>query len=149
MKRTEYPSHTVRGLPLFDAVMTAPVGLSAPSTVSRPPSDTTAGRHRGAPDSVLAEQRTGSAVRTEQRRRVWEAILAAGADGLTVDELAVKWDTTPNRISGRFTELVASEVILPAGRRRTRTGNTATAWKAARFALGAEQRTEDGRQKTA
>lgn len=106
------PHNSTRGLPLFDF-------------------DPCAARHRGATDSVLAQHRTGAAARAEQKARVLAAIESAGETGLTVDELAVAWDTTPNRISGRFSELRFERRILPAGRRATRTGHTATAWKAA------------------
>lgn len=103
---------TLSGLPLFDYV------------------DVCARRHRGSPESRAAnlDRRAHAA---EQRARVHRAIIDAGAHGITADELAERWKVGPNAISGRFTELCASGVIVASGHRLTRAGSRARVWREA------------------
>jgi DNA-binding transcriptional regulator YhcF (GntR family) len=69
--------------------------------------------------SVLAYERTD---RKQQRERVFSAIREAGADGLTVDELAANWGVQRHTLSPRFTELKSKGSIRVIGQRPTPTG---------------------------
>jgi len=52
------------------------------------------------------------AIRPKQRQEVLEAIQLAGANGLTSKEYASQTGSSLNRISGRFSELVAEGAIF-------------------------------------
>lgn len=84
-------------------------------------------KHGGNPESAAAFDATTTAM---QREKVLKAIMAAGDAGLTVDELAAAWDTTPNAVSGRFTELKKENWIVKRGTRKTRSGKAAGVWVA-------------------
>lgn len=56
------------------------------------------------------------------RKKILEAITEAGAHGLTVDELAIRWNVGNQTLSGRFSELKVNNLIQKAGTRPTRTG---------------------------
>ena len=57
--------------------------------------------------------------------------LVVGAGGLTIDEIAIIRETTPNAVSPRIRELFLLGRITDSGRRRrTRTGRKAIIWKA-------------------
>lgn len=91
--------------------------------------DICSGRHRGAPTSRLAQlDRVAHAA--QQRARVHQAILEAGAAGLIVDELSARWSVPPNSISGRFSELKAGGLLRIVELRRTRAGSSAMAYAA-------------------
>jgi len=79
-------------------------------------------RHRGAEESVGAFERLDT---TRSRVAVFEALKHAGSFGATCNEVAELFGTTPNAISGRFTELKARGLIRKAGRRLTKSGNWA------------------------
>ena len=76
-----------------------------------PAHDPCAGRHRDNPESTAAFRRLAP-IRRKQAQRVLDAVLAAGADGLTCRELAERWGKGMNAISGRFSELKACEPPL-------------------------------------
>ena len=59
------------------------------------------------------------------RERVYEAILEAGSDGLTSDELATTWNVRSSDISSRFSDLKKAKRIHQIGRWKTRTGGSA------------------------
>lgn len=95
--------------------------------------DTTARKHRGNPESRAAHtdvRETAAATRA----KILAQIDAAGPAGLTCDEAAVINDTTPNAISGRFTELKGipsrnlPQLIAKAGTRPTRSGSRAAVY---------------------
>lgn len=70
------------------------------------PTDITANRHGGNPESVAAHRRL-KAKKKILRERVFLAIDDCGLIGLTCRELAEDWEVPMHRISGRFTELKA------------------------------------------
>lgn len=88
--------------------------------LSKTHDDVCAARHKGADTSVQANK----GVRKEHDRATVLAWLkASGGDGMTLDELSIKMNRTPNCISGRLTELRVRELIVRlVTRRPTRTG---------------------------
>ena len=63
------------------------------------------------------------------RRRVEDAVRAAGPAGLTCDDLEAHLAMRHQTCSPRVNELVAQGRLLDSGqRRRTRTGRTAVVW---------------------
>lgn len=86
--------------------------------------DICANRHRGNEESVQANQDT-SRIKSRQRERVLDEIRLAGSRGCSVDELAARFDTNPNNLSGRFSELKKLGLIFKIGTRPTRTGSSA------------------------
>ncbi len=66
--------------------------------------------------------------RSEQRRRVLDFVAKCGTNGATLDEACVALGTTPNQISGRFTELRKLGYIVRTGSRKTRSGNAAAVY---------------------
>jgi predicted Rossmann fold nucleotide-binding protein DprA/Smf involved in DNA uptake len=87
------------------------------------PTDITANKHGGNPESEAAHKKRKPTAKA-QRERVYRAILAAGLDGMTVHELAEKWNVAPNQISGRFSELKADGRIEKVGARKNKNGNS-------------------------
>lgn len=85
--------------------------------------DICANRHRGSPESREANKRAGHG-KAAQRGAILELIRNDEA-GLTVDEASFILQTTPNAISGRFTELKALGLIRKVGTRQTRSGSPA------------------------
>lgn len=81
-------------------------------------------RHRGNPESVAANQ-DNSKHRDKQRARVLQFIKDRGTLGATTDEIAVAFETTPNSVSGRISELKYERWIEKRGRRETRSGSSA------------------------
>lgn len=64
----------------------------------------------------------------EQRTEVYRAIIRAGSNGLTWDEIVVKLSISPTS-NGRITELRDMGLICDSDRRRkTRRGRNATVW---------------------
>ena len=85
-------------------------------------------RHRDNPQSMFAfdDIRATLPARREQVRK---AIEASGEAGATVHEIAERWGTHPNNISGRFTELKKGDLIEQIGRRKTPSGSLAGVYR--------------------
>ncbi len=92
------------------------------------PTDITANRHKGNPESILAFNVVKDRISATQQR-VLEVIRGNPA-GLTCDELAVIFGATPNEISGRCSELKRDGKIYKSGTRKTRSGCSAAILKA-------------------
>lgn len=92
--------------------------------------DITFNKHGGNPESTAAHE---SIVPTKaaQRAVVLSAIRATGLVGLTSDEAEQLLGLRHQACSARFTELKESNFIEPAGKRKTRSGRTAQAWRVA------------------
>jgi hypothetical protein len=90
--------------------------------------DICANRHKGAETSVGAHKRIRGST-SERREAVYAMIKWYNLSGLTVDELAAAWETTPNAISGRFSELARDSRIEKHGTRKTRSGCSAAVWR--------------------
>src|SRR5690554_1345755 len=105
-------------MPVRGAISDLPLFAHAAMPAAVRERDITAGRHRNAPTSVLAQQARASSA-AEQRAQVLQAIREAGPAGLTVDELSARWNRPPNQLSGRCSELKAEGHLQEAGRRRT------------------------------
>lgn len=89
------------------------------------PRDHCARKHGGNPESKAAFEVIKDNLTTAQHEilmnlRQW--------GGRTVDEVAVWMNTTPNAISGRFTELRIKGRIEKRGTRPTRSGCRAAVW---------------------
>ena len=85
----------------------------------RPDLDLCFNRHGGAGTSILAHARVN---KSRDRALVYGYIKAAGAFGMTLDELSIMLDRPPNCLSGRFSELKRSgEIIASDTKRETRT----------------------------
>jgi len=82
-------------------------------------------RHRGNAQSVAAF----SGDTSQQRMQVLEAIREAGSHGLSCDELSAKWGVGCNAISGRFSELKMTGLIVKSGLRPTRAGKNAAVYR--------------------
>lgn len=89
--------------------------------------DISQNRHGGNACSVAAGKRVTHSA-NDQRTWVMKQAIRAGQNGVTVDELAMEatrvtgHEVTPNRISGRVSELKVSGDLIDTGRtRRTRT----------------------------
>lgn len=93
--------------------------------------DVTQNRHKGAETSVKAHKRIRSGLQA-RREAIYASIKSYGiaTNGITVDELAYFWKTTPNAISGRFSELARDGRIKKIGTRKTRSGCSAAVWVA-------------------
>lgn len=85
----------------------------SPSTTPDP----CAARHLGAAESCDAWRRLLADL-PERRAAVLAEIASAGPEGMTVIECAAALATTPNVVSGRFTELRAAGLIRRRGDRR-------------------------------
>lgn len=81
-------------------------------------------RHQGNAESVAAFQTLLPGL-TQRRQHVLSLIQKAGPEGLTVHEVADILNTTPNAVSGRFTELKKAGLIFKQGRRPTPSGGSA------------------------
>jgi len=90
--------------------------------------DITKNRHGGNEQSNDAFQKIESSL-PERRAGVLLLIQNGGLTGLTVHEAAKLLDTTPNAVSGRFTELKRSGLIEQIGRRPTPTGCSAGVYR--------------------
>ena len=91
--------------------------------------DICARKHGGSPESVEAHKTIRGGLHA-QRERVYAEIRSESDQGLTVDECAVVMSTTPNAISGRFSELARDGRIQKIGQRKTRSGCWAAVWRA-------------------
>lgn len=79
--------------------------------------DVCARRHRGARNSVRANERLhGFKVTTRERIRVF--IGGCGWGGATLKEICSAFGKLPNELSGRLSELKADKVIFDSGRDR-------------------------------
>ena len=90
--------------------------------------DITARRHKGNEKSIAAFHVIMEKI-TAKQLEVYHAIRFFN-DGVTVDELAVTFKTTPNAISGRVSELKRMGKIYKSGTRKTRSGCSAAVLKA-------------------
>jgi predicted ArsR family transcriptional regulator len=81
--------------------------------------------HNGTSTSIAAaESKTGSA--HTDRLTIYQAIKAAGIDGLTRDEIAERTGLNPNSVRPRVVELIKLGAIEEAGEQRhTATGRAA------------------------
>jgi hypothetical protein len=86
--------------------------------------DVCANRHKGNPESDAAF-RANSDRLTHMENKVYEVIRQSGERGLTVDEIAEMFHSTPNCISGRCSALKFKNMVRKAGTRLTRGGNNA------------------------
>lgn len=91
------------------------------------PTDPTAPRHNGNPESAAAFEQSSSG-HCVIKERILEVITAQGDHGITADELAARWNVGVNTISGRFSQLAAEKKIKRQGTRPTRTGCQAAIW---------------------
>lgn len=88
--------------------------------------DICANRHRGDRESIAARER----VSVERDRSTVLNLIAGAPNGMTLDEIAVALQRSPNCLSGRVTELRANGLIVASGERReTRTGCKAKVWR--------------------
>lgn len=93
------------------------------SSAPTPEPDICANRHGGADTSVAADARVQKA---KDRELIYRLVDQAGLWGITLDELSVRLQRTPNTISGRLTELrVAGRITGNGLTRPTRTGSAA------------------------
>jgi hypothetical protein len=76
--------------------------------------DVTATRHRGNLESMEAYKRF-KPKQADQRQMVYGYVSRAGRAGITCRELATLLDVGMNQISGRFSELKASQRIVKVG----------------------------------
>ena len=84
-------------------------------------------KHGGNKESTEAFEKIKNHL-SHRQRIIFDRIQAS--DGLTVDQLSLAMDTTPNAISGRITELRMKGKIEKHGTRATRSGCTAAVWVA-------------------
>lgn len=68
-------------------------------------------RRSGAQGGSPAANRAVRPTKQQQRDAVLAAVLRAGEDGLTLRELAARWEMPMHAISGRFSELKAMGLI--------------------------------------
>ena len=85
-------------------------------------------KHGGNTESTAAHESIVS-TKTDLRVRVLKLIRCAGERGATSDAVELVLGGRHQSISARFTELKAAGLIEPAGRRKTRSGRTAMAWR--------------------
>ena len=81
-------------------------------------------RHKGNLESKAAFQTLLPGL-SHRRHHVLSLIQNAGLEGLTVHEAAELLETTPNAVSGRFTELKKDGLIYKVGKRPTSSGSLA------------------------
>jgi hypothetical protein len=104
--------------------------LIPPAKIENPAYDVTSHRHGGNTESVKAHRMTEKA---RMRNRVYDFALRCGEYGITTDEIADMFCSTPNAISGRLTELKALGLLVRTDRcRPTRSGCSARVFKAVR-----------------
>lgn len=92
--------------------------------------DITRNYHGDNPESVAAHDSIRPS-KAKQRALVLKLIREAGALGMTSDEAEQALGLRHQACSARFTELKAEDAIVEAGRRRTRSGRMAQAWRVA------------------
>lgn len=90
----------------------------------KPEKDICQNRHRGNPESEAVFEYIASKL-PARRQKVLLLIHKAGFKGLTVHEASKLLETTPNAISGRFSELKRDGLIVKRGTRPTETGSNA------------------------
>jgi predicted ArsR family transcriptional regulator len=90
--------------------------------------DITKNRHGGNEQSNEAFQKIESSL-PDRRAGVLILIRNAASEGLTVHEAAELLGTTPNAVSGRFSELKKGGLIEQIGRRATPTGCSAGVYR--------------------
>lgn len=84
--------------------------------------DVCANKHGGNENSAAAYADTPQRKRDADRETIIGLARAAGPEGITCEEACDAMKTTPNVISGRFSELVRDGVLKRDGKRRTRSG---------------------------
>lgn len=90
--------------------------------------DITANFHGGNKESVAAHDSIRP-TKAQVRARVLSIIRSGGEAGATSDEAESWTGLSHQSCSARFTELKADGLIEPAGRRLTRSGRGAMAWR--------------------
>lgn len=109
-----------------------PANPKPKSRIEDPRLDITLNRHGGNAESNAAHQKIALS-KENSRRKVYEYALSCGDRGVTTDEVAAHFDTTPNAISGRLTELKALQLLIPTKiLRATRSGCSARVFVATR-----------------
>jgi predicted ArsR family transcriptional regulator len=88
--------------------------------------DICARKHGGNPESQEANRRVSQS-KENDRMKILEHLKV---NPMTVDEVAMYWDTTPNAVSGRFSELKKMGLIKKVGTRPTRSGSPAGVYAA-------------------
>jgi len=92
--------------------------------------DLTANRHGGNSESVKAHKRIAS-VKSSTRQKIYEYALSRGLVGVTTDEVAEEFETSPNAVSGRMTELKALGLLVKTEIcRKTQSGCSARVFRA-------------------
>ena len=89
--------------------------------------DVCARKYGGNAESQAARK---SCKASEQREKVFAAVVSAGAEGITCHELAARWGVSPNQISGRFSELKSKGRVWKDGTRRNAAGQVCGVIKA-------------------
>ncbi len=90
--------------------------------------DITARRHKGNEQSTAAFNVIKDKISNEQLKIL--VLISGYPDGITVDEIAVRYQKTPNQVSGRVSELKRMGKIYKSGTRKTRSGCSAAILKA-------------------
>jgi predicted ArsR family transcriptional regulator len=90
--------------------------------------DPTVRYHGGNRESVEAHDSVRHS-KAAQRRRVLEFIAARDRFGATSDEIEEATGISHQACSARMTELKQEQMIAAVGRRKTRSGRAAMAWK--------------------
>jgi hypothetical protein len=92
--------------------------------------DITANRHGGNSESVKAHKRISS-IKSSTRQKIYEYALSRGLVGVTTDEVAEQFETSPNAVSGRLTELKALGLLVKTEIcRKTQSGCSARVFRA-------------------
>ncbi len=108
---------------LFDRAV--PNGGKVQNTFSL---DITARKHKGNEQSISAFHVIKDKISHEQTKIL--ILIAGHPDGITVDEIAQRYQKTPNQVSGRVSELKRMGKIYKSGTRKTRSGCSAAILKA-------------------
>jgi hypothetical protein len=109
--------------PTFPAIDRAPRTFDA---------DVTENRHGGNTESVKAHKRIAPS-KESVRQKIYAYALSRGLVGVTTDEVAEQFSTTPNAISGRMTELKALGLLVKTEIcRKTQSGCSARVFRAIR-----------------
>ena len=82
------------------------------------PGDICARKHKHNPQSVAANLKA-EPTKASMRERIRLFVSGCGHYGATLNEIAEYLETWPNKISGRFTELVSDGIIFKSGRVRS------------------------------
>lgn len=107
--------------PKDDLVGRLPKFIANGIAAQRAINDVCARKHGGNPES----QEAFASIRDRLSQRqsvVLKYLRELGDYGATVDQIARNFDTNPNNISGRVTELKIKGLVEKRGRRRTRSG---------------------------